>query len=119
MDHRSTTATPAERLDLALDRLLAGARPAADPELGRLLRTGEVLAAQLRPMPAGERFAAHVRDRLARPGAMARVTDAVADLARRRRPSWLIVTGAVSTAAVGVGVTAFAVWRGTHRVGRR
>ena len=101
MDHRLTTATPAERLDQALDRLLAGARPVTDPALGRLLRTGEALAAQLRPMPAGERFSAHVRDRLARPGAVARVTDMVADLARRRRASWMLVTGAVSTAAVG------------------
>jgi hypothetical protein len=38
-------------------------------------------------------------------------------------PSWLLLTGAASSAALGVGVTAYAVWRGArrgplHRFGR-
>jgi hypothetical protein len=109
----------AERLDRAVDRLLSGAAPGLDGELRPLMRTGSALAAALRPVPAGERYAAELWSRLARPAPSHRITAALAGLASRRPPSWLLVTGAVSSAAVGVGVTAFALWRGSRRPAAR
>lgn len=118
MQQYPTAASPAERLDRALDQLLGGARPVADPELRRLLSASTAVSAALREVPAGARFAERLRSRLAHPGRVSRVTGAVSDLAHRR-PSWLLLTGAVSTAAVGVGVTAVYVWRGSRRAGHR
>jgi hypothetical protein len=117
---RTAPSSTAERLDRAVDHLLNGSSPVADRELEPLLRAGTALAAALRPLPAGERYAAHVWDRLARPTPAHRLSAAVAELASRHRPpSWLLVTGAVSSAAVGVGVTAFALWRGSRRPAAR
>ena len=103
------------RLDQALDGLLSGARPARaaataglDAEHRPLLETAGRLRASL-PMPAvSSRFEARLGARLS--GAAQR--DAVAWALRH--PRRLIVTGAVGS-AVGVGVTAYAVWRKGRR----
>ena len=112
---QAASTSTAERLDRAVDRLLSGASPSLDGEFRPLMRTGSALAAALRPLPAGERYAAELWTRLARPAPGGRITAALAGIVSRRPPSWLLVTGAVSSAAVGVGVTAFALWRGSRR----
>lgn len=104
--------TPAERLDRALDTLLADghAQPpaAVDHELRPLIATADRLRFALAPVPVSPRFEARLAHR---------VTSA------RRRPipdlhvpTWVLITGAASSAALGVGVTAYAVWRGSRRV---
>lgn len=112
----SSTPSFAERLDRALDELLAGSGPgmaAATVGLdapGRAVLARADLVRQALPVPAvAPRFEARLGARLA---------DVVA---RRdplawamRHPGRLIVTGAVGS-AVGVGVTAFAVWRSSRR----
>ena len=109
----STTSTPAERLDRAIDMLLAGDEPAAllaaagDPDLRRTLRAASALRAALAPPPVSRRFEARLGGRLAdasRPGRGALPS-----------PSRLLVVGAISSAAVGVGVTAYAFWRSNRR----
>ncbi len=94
-----TTRSTPERLDAAVESLLAGARSQIEPELRPLLETAAVLADALRPVPAGGRFEAQLAARLAA-GSM------------RRR---LLAAGAVSSVAVGATVTAYAVWRSTRR----
>jgi hypothetical protein len=105
----------AERLDHALDRLGAGARPgvaaataglAAD---GRaLVETAERLREALPVPPVASRFEARLGAQLS--GATSRDPVAWAF----RHPGRLLVTGAVGS-AVGVGVTAYAVWRSSRR----
>lgn len=99
--------TPAERLDRALDTLLADGAPSGEPELRRLLDAAGRLRMALSPVPISPRFEADLGRRI---------------VAQRRSgrfelhvPTWLLLTGAVSSAAVGVGVTAYAVWRGSRR----
>jgi hypothetical protein len=112
IDHSSL----AERIDRALGALLEGqstgaaaataALPAADRpliEVARLLR--DALAAPT----VAPRFEARLGARLA---SLDGPRDAMAWA--RRHPRRLIVTGAVGS-AVGVGVTAFAVWRSGRR----
>jgi hypothetical protein len=112
----STDTTPAERVDRAIDALLAGehsrvaAAVAGDPRLGQLLDVAESLRDALVPPPVAARFEARLGARLA---------EAAADRGGPwgvRHPGRLLVAGAaVSSAAVGVGVTAYAVWRSTRR----
>ncbi len=104
--------TPAERLDHLVDAVLAAPPAAAptpvDPELRRLALTAARLHVALVPLPAGARF----EERLGRRLAEAQRRQLLArDL--RHVPAWLVLTGAVSSAAVGV--TAYAVWRGSRR----
>jgi hypothetical protein len=99
--------TPAERLDRALDSLLKGGVATGEPELGPLLDAAEQLRMALAPVPVSARFEADLARRVAA-RRMGRFDIHV--------PTWLLVTG-VSSAAVGVGVTAYAVWRGSHRTG--
>jgi hypothetical protein len=113
----SSTSSVAERLDRALDLLLTGTPPASAAANAGVDATRRVLidgADRLRrslPLPSvSPRFEARLGARLAMP---ATGRDPVAWA--RRHPGRLIVTGAVSSAAVGVGVTAFAVWRSTRR----
>ena len=108
--------TPAERLDRALDTLLADrniAEHAAAPsehELAPLLATADRLRLALGPVPVSPRFEARLASRVShRPRGF---------IPGVELPTWLIVTG-VSTAAVGAGVTALAVWRGGRRGSRR
>ncbi len=103
--------TRAERLDHAVDDLLSGA-PAAAAAAGAgleapersLVHTAAMLRSALAPTLVAPRFEARVGARLA--GATAPWI--------LRHPGRLIVTGAVGS-AVGVGVTAYAVWRSTRR----
>ena len=104
VDRPRADRTPAERLDRALDSLLKGGLATREPELRPLLDAAEQLRLALAPVPVSARFEADLARRV---------------VARRRMdlhvPTWLLLTGAVSSAAVGVGVTAYAVWRGSHR----
>lgn len=106
----------AERIDRAVGGLLDGqsigaaaaaaALPAADRSL---VEVAGLLRAAL-PLPAvAPRFEARLGARLADADG---ARDAIAWA--RRHPGRLIVTGAVGS-AVGVGVTAFAVWRSGRR----
>ncbi len=102
--------TRAERLDRALDDLLAGATPAVAAagagvtDADRpLLATAARLREQLGTSLVAPRFEARLGARLS-------ISPSPWIL---RHPGRLIVTGAVGS-AVGVGVTAFAVWRGAR-----
>jgi hypothetical protein len=113
--------TRAERLDRAVDGLLAGlpVPSTVDPELRPLIDLAATLRATLLPVPAASRFEARLAARLAtRRPPLADGARALRERARRelRNRGRLLVAGAVSSAAVGVGVTAYAVW---HRSGPR
>ncbi len=60
--------SPAERLDEAVDGMLSGDAPPAEPELRRLLDAASLLRTALPPLPAGRRFEARLASRLLRPG---------------------------------------------------
>ena len=111
-----TPGSVAERLDRAVDQLVAGARPgtaAATAGLdaaGRLLvDTADRFRLSLVPVPVAPRFEARLGARLS---GVTPSRDAVGWALRH--PGRLIVTGAVGS-AVGVGVTAYAVWRSSRR----
>ena len=99
--------TPAERLDRALDNLLRGGVANREPELRPLLDAADRLRLALAPVPMSSRFEAELARRVA-----ARRRISAPDL---HVPNWLLLTGALSSAAVGLGITAYAVWRGSHR----
>ena len=99
--------TPAERLDHAVDSLLKGGLATREPELRPLLDAADQLRLALAPVPVSARFEADLARRVVARRRMNRF--------ELRVPTWLLLTGAVSSAAVGVGVTAYAVWRGSHR----
>ena len=115
------TRTPAERLDEAVERILSDERPAFDTELLPLVDTASRLREALPLLPTGHSFEARLAARLAHPHGIGSVLATVGEATWRelKHPSRLLVTGAVSSAAVGVGVTAFAVWRGTRRHAER
>lgn len=101
--------TPAERLDHALDVLLADEAPSpGDPVMGPLLLTAERVRWAVAPLPAGTRFQERLGVRIAR--AQRR------PLAGRflHPPTWLLLSGVVSSVVVGVGMTAYVVWRGNR-----
>lgn len=106
--------TPAERVDRMVETVLVEQpvtpSPLTDPELRRLAVVAARLHAALPPVPAASGFEGRLGRRLA---AVPRRQLLERDLFHV--PAWLIVTGAVSSAAVGV--TAFAVWRGGARGG--
>jgi hypothetical protein len=108
-----TTGTPAERLDHAVDVLLAGGRPARDGALQPLLETAAVVRAALPPLPSSRAFESRLLVRLSHAGGVAGAVGALEAFARRelRHPARILAAGAVSSAAVGVTVTAVAVWR--------
>ncbi len=108
--------TVAVRLDRALDELAGGARPAVaaataglDGEHRVLVSTADRVRASMPMPPVSSRFEARLGARLS--GAVPS-SDAMAWALRH--PGRLIVTGAVGS-AVGVGVTAYAVWRKGRR----
>lgn len=109
--------TPAERLDEAVDRLLSAERPAVDAELLPLVDTASRLRDALPLVPTGHPFESRLAARLTHPGRITSAFAAIGEATRRelRHPSRLLVTGAVSSAAVGVSITALVLWRGTHR----
>jgi hypothetical protein len=104
----------AERLDRALDHLLAGTPPrvaAATAGLPTahysLLEAAASLRAALTASVVAPRFEARLGARLSGMASPPWIL---------RHPGRLIVGGAVGS-AVGVGVTAYAVWRTTRRAG--
>ena len=108
--------SPAERLDQAVDGVLDGLSPVAAaaaagtaPASGHLVRLAGDLRSVLAPPPVAPRFEARLGARLS---SATQARDPVAWALRH--PGRLIVTGAVGS-AVGVGVTAYAVWRSTRR----
>lgn len=107
-----TPRTTAERLDRAIDDLLEGATPGEasavsrlEPDERPLLRAAAALHAALATPLASPRFEARLGARLSGAGGTPWIL---------RHPGRLIVTGAVGS-AVGVGVTAYAVWRSSRR----
>ena len=112
--------TPAERLDRAIDALLGGSQPPAAAAVGGvtdadrpLVHAAAALRAALATSLTAPRFEARLGARLA--GAAAGGPPWIL-----RHPGRLIITGAVGS-AVGVGVTAYAVWRSRsgHRLVHR
>lgn len=106
----------AERLDRAVDGVLDGHSPGVAAAAAGIEPNGRplvALAAELRATmaapPVATRFEARLGTRLA-PSRPPRDPVAWA----LRHPGRLIVTGAVGS-AVGVGVTAYAVWRSSRR----
>ena len=106
----------AERLDRAIDGVLGGHSPAraaaaaeVDPAMRDLVLLADGLRGSLTAPPIAPRFEARLGARLA---SALQSPDPVAWA--RRHQGRLIVTGAVGS-AVGVGVTAYAVWRSTRR----
>jgi len=106
--------TLAERLDRAVEALLAGAPPALASAAGgvpaadrSLVEAAHALRASLGGSLVSPRFEGRLGARLAGASASSWIL---------RHPGRLIVTGAVGSAlGVGVGVTAYAVWRGSRR----
>jgi hypothetical protein len=113
-----TPRSQAERLELALEELMAGRRPTADRAMAPLLEAAELVRAAMPPIPGGDGLEARLMAQLMpRPRVNAAV-DALGAFARRelQHPGRLIAAGAVSTAAVGA-VTAVAVWRHRRHAG--
>ena len=110
----TTRPSTAERLDRAVDQLLAGAPPAVAAATAGLSAPQRPLveaAASLRTALAESVVAPRFEARLG-----ARQSGAATSPWILRHPGRLIVGGAVGS-AVGVGVTAYAVWRTTRRAG--
>jgi hypothetical protein len=87
------------------------------PELAPLVDAASLLRSALAPLPAGTRFEARLASRLAAPGPVAQIMAAVGDATRREmhHPGRILITGAVSSAAVGVGFTVLAIRRASRR----
>ncbi|MDH4334052.1 MAG: hypothetical protein OEW24_02155 [Chloroflexota bacterium] len=112
-----TTRTRADRLDEAVAGLLAGDRPSVDPELAPLVDAAALIRAALSPMPVGARFSSRLEARLVRRRRLAAAAAAISDVTRRelRQPGRLAIAGVISSAVIGVGLTALALWIGTRR----
>jgi len=112
-----STRTPAERLDLALNELLTGDRAAVPADLRPLLETATRVRAALPQLPVAARFEERLAARLGQGSGLAGGLAVIATLARHelRHPSRMLVTGAVSSAALGIGVTAIVVLRSARR----
>ena len=106
----------AERLDVAVDHVLgdtppivAAATASTEPATRPLVVIAGALRTTLVAPPVAPRFEARLGARLA---SVATSRDPLAWA--RHHPGRLLVTGAVGS-AVGVGVTAYAVWRSGRR----
>jgi hypothetical protein len=108
-----STGSQAERLDRAVDQLLSGSRPAADRSLEPLLDAASLVRAAMPPIPAAEDFESRLAGRIEQGKRLVSPFDALERFARRaqRHPKRIIAAGAVSSAAVGMTVTALALWR--------
>jgi hypothetical protein len=111
-----TNPSSAQRLDRAIDELLTGVPSGAAAAVAGLdagartpLDTADRVRLALALPPVAPRFEARLGARLA---GLAPGRDTMPWALRH--PGRLIVTGAVGS-AVGVGVTAYAVWRSTRR----
>jgi hypothetical protein len=112
MNMNEIGATPAERIDRLVDAVIApGATPGAvSPELRPMAGLIASVADALPAIPPGAAFEVRLARQLSEAAAR---RPGFGPLGQRGR---LLVTGAaVSGAAVGVGVTAFAVWRSSRR----
>jgi hypothetical protein len=110
----SLSPSTAARLDRALEHLLTGTPPAVAAATAGLPASQRALveaAASLRSALAASVVAPRFEARLG-----ARLSGAATSPWILRHPGRLIVGGAVGS-AVGVGVTAYAVWRTTRRAG--
>jgi hypothetical protein len=107
-----SSGSQAERLDRALDQLLAGSRPPADRNLAPLLDAATLVREAMPPIPTGPALDERVLSRLDERG-VASAVGTLERIARRelQHPVRILAAGAVSSAALGVTVTAFAVWR--------
>jgi hypothetical protein len=76
-----------------------------------------VLRSALGLLPVGSRFEARLASRLTVTNPVAQLVAAVGDATRRelRHPGRIVITGALSSAAVGVGFIVLAVRRTTRR----
>ena len=76
-----------------------------------------MLRSALGPLPVGSRFEARLAARLKATNPVAQLVAAVGDATRRelRHPGRIVITGALSSAAVGLGFTVLAVRRATRR----
>ena len=108
-----TPGSKAEHLDRALDLLLAGSRPAADRAIEPLLDVADLVRAAMPPIPVADAFDARLLERIGGERRMPAAVGTLERIARRelRSPGRILAAGAVSSAAVGVTVTALAVWR--------
>lgn len=104
------TRTPAERLDAAVDEVLTGHRPAVSPELTPLVDAASLVRSALAPLPAGTRFEAQLAWRLTHPGTVAWLVSR-----SLRHPARLLISGAISSVVVGIGLTLIAMRRGSRR----
>lgn len=116
--------TPAELVDRAVQRLLDGepsGMTAVDPAIRPALAAAVRIHAALAPIPISRRFETRLGARLAERGLIARGVRAVGDLTRRELAGRgrLLAGAAVSSAAVGVSITALAIWRTRGRAGNR
>ena len=110
MDVNESGPSRAEQVDRLLEAITSGEPmpPAIDPSLRPLAEVASTMRDVLAPVPVGLGFERRLGARLA--------------AASRQRPvvqlrlnGRLIVTGAAVSSAVGVGVTAYAVWRSSRR----
>jgi len=87
------------------------------PELAPLVDAASLLRSALGPLPAGTRFEARLASRLATPSPMAQIVASVSEATRRElhHPARILITGALSSAAVGVGFTVLAIRRASRR----
>jgi hypothetical protein len=87
------------------------------PELAPLVDAASLLRSALAPLPAGTRFEARLASRLAASGPVAQIVAAVSEATRRElhHPGRILITGAVSSAAMGVGFTVLAIRRVSQR----
>ena len=107
-----TSRSQAERLEHAVEQLMAGDRPVADRAMAPLLVAAERVRAAMPPIPGGDALDARLLAQITQRRRVDAAVDALEAFARRelQHPGRLIAAGAVSSAAVGA-VTAVAVWR--------
>lgn len=117
--HLTIRLSAAEQLDHAVERLLAGEQPTVDSSMRPLVEAATLVRAALPPIPGAQAFEARVLARLA---GRQRPVDAARRRVRRVaawRPGRAVAAGAVSSAAIGVTVTAYAVWRSRRQAAAR
>ncbi|HEX6475280.1 MAG TPA: hypothetical protein VF114_09385 [Candidatus Limnocylindria bacterium] len=100
-----TSRSQAERLEHAVEQLMAGDQPVADRGMAPLLEAAELVRAAMPPIPGGDALDARLLAQITRRRRVNVAVDALLE-----HPGRLLAAGAVSSAAVGA-VTAVAVWR--------
>jgi hypothetical protein len=76
-----------------------------------------VVRSALAPLPAGSRFEMRLAARLATAGPLGLLIAAIGEATRRelQHPGRILITGAISSAAVGAGFTVLAIRRMVRR----